>query len=78
LQIAQGISTWLFEESLLPDDHDAAVAAFQNGNRATAPIALTDSNVPMPILSQMRQQISTMSANEDPIIRARGARLMSL
>lgn len=63
---------------LLPNDYNAELHAFQHGNRATAPVALTDSNVPMPILSQMRQQISALSASKDPIERARGARLMSL
>lgn len=46
---------------LLPDDYQAAVTAHQQGARAAAPVALTDSNIPATIFKTIRQHASHSS-----------------
>lgn len=64
---------------LLPDDYAAAVQAHANGTRATAPVALTDDNIPMPVLSLMRRNISAGTQNsKNPVAQESARRMLAL
>lgn len=68
------------EIPLLPGDYDAALDAHtNNGGVGPAPVALTDGNIPIQVLSLMRRNMSAASAAEkDPAAQENARRLWAL